>query len=65
MTENITQIPSSKVPVLQQDTGLMSTQWYRFFFNIYTLTNNGASGSFTTTDGKTVTVTNGIITAIV
>jgi lipoprotein signal peptidase len=65
MTENITQIPSSKVPVLQQDTGLMSTQWYRFFFNIYILTNNGVSGSFTTADGKTVTVTNGIITAIV
>jgi hypothetical protein len=63
--ENITQIPSSKVPVLLADTDLMSTQWYRFLFNIYTLTNNGVSGSFTTSDGKTVTVTNGIITAIV
>jgi lipoprotein signal peptidase len=63
--ENITQIPSSKVPVLLADTDLLSTQWYRFLFNIYTLTNNGVSGSFTTNDGKTVTVTNGIITAIV
>ena len=63
--ENITLIPSAKVPVLLADTDLMSTQWYRFFFNIYTLTNNGVSGSFTTNDGKTVTVTNGIITAIV
>jgi lipoprotein signal peptidase len=63
--ENITQIPSAKVPVLLPDTDLMSTQWYRFFFNIYTLTNNGVSGSFTTNDGKTVTVTNGIITKIV
>jgi len=63
--ENITLIPSAKVPVLLSDTDLMSTQWYRFFFNIYTLTNNGVSGSFTTNDGKTVTVTNGIITAIV
>jgi len=65
MINNITQIPSNKVPVLQQDTGLMSTQWYRFFFNLYTLTSDGVSGTFTTTDGKTVTVTNGIITAIV
>jgi hypothetical protein len=63
--ENITLIPSAKVPVLLSDTDLMSTQWYRFFFNIYTLTNNGVSGSFTTNDGKTVTVTNGIITKIV
>jgi lipoprotein signal peptidase len=63
--ENITLIPSAKVPVLLADTDLLSTQWYRFFFNIYTLTNNGVSGSFTTNDGKTVTVTNGIITAIV
>jgi hypothetical protein len=63
--ENITLIPSAKVPVLLADTDVMSTQWYRFFFNIYTLTNNGVSGSFTTNDGKTVTVTNGIITAIV
>jgi hypothetical protein len=63
--ENITLIPSAKVPVLLADTDVMSTQWYRFFFNIYTLTNNGVSGSFTTNDGKTVTVTNGIITKIV
>ena len=63
--ENITLIPSAKVPVLLPDTDLMSTQWYRFFFNIYTLTNNGVSGSFTTSDGKKVTVTNGIITKIV
>ena len=63
--ENITLIPSAKVPVLLADTDVMSTQWYRFFFNIYTLTNNGVSGSFTTNDGKTVTVTNGIITNIV
>jgi hypothetical protein len=62
---DITQIPSSKVPVMLADTGLMSTQWYRFLFNLYTITNNGVSGSFTTVDGKTVTVTNGIITAIV
>jgi len=63
--ENITLIPSAKVPVLLANTDVMSTQWYRFFFNIYTLTNNGVSGSFTTNDGKTVTVTNGIITKIV
>jgi hypothetical protein len=61
---NITQIPSNKVEVLQGDSGLMSTYWYRFLFNLYTITNNGVSGSFTSADGKTITVTNGIITEI-
>jgi hypothetical protein len=61
---NITQIPSNKVEVLQGDTGLMSTYWYRFFNNLYTITNNGVSGTFTSADGKKITVTNGIITEI-
>jgi hypothetical protein len=61
---NITQIPSNKVDVLQGDTKLMSTYWYRFLYNIYTITNNGVSGSFTSADGKVITVTNGIITEI-
>ena len=61
---NITQIPSNKVEVLQGDTGLMSTYWYRFLFNLYTITNNGVSGTFTSADGKVITVTNGIITKI-
>jgi hypothetical protein len=61
---NITQIPSNKVEVLQGDTGLMSTYWYRFLYNLYTITNNGVSGKFTSADGKVITVTNGIITEI-
>jgi hypothetical protein len=65
MIDNITQIPSFKVPLMQADTGLMSTQWYRFFVNIYTQLEYGASGTFTTADGKTVTVTKGVITEIV
>jgi hypothetical protein len=36
----ITQLPSAKVP-LADDTGLITTQWYRYFFNLYTLTTSG------------------------
>ena len=35
----ITQLPSAKVP-LSDNTGLITTQWYRYFFNLYTLTNS-------------------------
>lgn len=36
-----TQIPSSRVPVIDPKTGLMSREWYRFFFSVYTLTGSG------------------------
>ena len=48
---NITQIPSNKVEVLQNDTGLMSTYWYRFLFNLYTIINDNIS---TTTGNLTI-----------
>jgi len=38
---NITKIPASRVGVIDQRTGLMTRDWYRFFFNLFTLTGGG------------------------
>lgn len=39
---DITLIPSAKVPLIYPDTSTMSTEWYRFFWNIYGFTATGA-----------------------
>ncbi len=65
---NSTQIPAPRVPVIDPATNLMSREWFRFFNAVYEQLgagNGGATGTFTTVDGKTVTVVNGIITGIV
>lgn len=38
---NITSIPSSRVDFIDQRTGLMAREWYRFFLNLYNLTGGG------------------------
>ena len=68
MTNNITQITAPRVPIVDPKTGLVSREWFRFFNAVYEQLGGGAggaSGTFTTTDSKTVTVVNGIITGIV
>ena len=40
---NITNITPPRVPLTDQSTGLISREWYRFFFNIFTLTGSGQS----------------------
>ena len=45
---NITNIPAPRVPLMDERTGLMSREWYRFFFNLFVLT--GSGGSQTTLD---------------
>ena len=35
MADNTTQIPAPRVPVIDPQTGLMSREWYRFFYNLY------------------------------
>ncbi len=42
---NITTIPAPRVPVIDERTGLISREWYRFFFNLFNLT--GAGTNFT------------------
>jgi len=64
----LTRIPSSQVPVVDPQTGLMTREWFRFFNALFVQLGNGsemASGTFTTVDSKTVTVVNGITTGIV
>jgi hypothetical protein len=43
MPSNLTTIPAPRVPLIDPTTGLISNEWYRFFFNLYTLT--GAGGN--------------------
>ena len=40
---NITQIPALRVPLIDEKTGLMSREWYRFFVNIFQLTGEGSN----------------------
>ena len=38
---NITNIPAPRVPFVDQATGLISREWYRFLLNLFTLTGSG------------------------
>ena len=40
-TPNITQITAPRVALLDTKTGLMSREWYRFFYNLYVITGAG------------------------
>ena len=43
MTQNITNIPAPRVAFMDERTGLMSREWYRFFLNLFIITGAGAS----------------------
>jgi len=49
---NITLIPAPRVPIVDLQTGLVSTQWFRYFYNLYYLTGQG-TGLLPTTSGGT------------
>ena len=40
-TPNVTQITAPRVDLIDPRTGLMSRQWYRFFYNQYVITGEG------------------------
>jgi len=42
---NITNIPSPRVPLVEDDTKLMSREWYRFFLNLFVLTGSGSNAT--------------------
>lgn len=42
---DVTRIPAPRTPLIDERTGLISREWYRFFFNLYNLT--GTGGNFT------------------
>jgi len=43
MPSNITQIPAPRAPVIDEKTGLISREWYRFFVNLFDLTGEGSN----------------------
>jgi hypothetical protein len=59
---DITQIPAPRVPIIDNATGLMSMEWFRFFNGLYTVVganqnvlqpvNGGTGVSATPTDGQ-------------
>jgi hypothetical protein len=40
---NITNIPPPRAPLIDDRTGLMSREWYRFLLNLFTLTGGGSN----------------------
>lgn len=40
---DITRIPAPRVPFVDEDTGLISREWFRFLNNIFVLTGNGTT----------------------
>jgi hypothetical protein len=62
-TPNITKIPAPRVPLLDQRTGLISREWFRFLNNLYVITGgetqgvaqivNGGTGASTATQART------------
>ena len=40
-TSNVTQITAPRVELIDPRTGLVSREWYRFFYNLYTITGEG------------------------
>lgn len=65
---DITQIPSPKVPVTDGELNLMSTQWYRYFYNQY-IPLTGVTATITTAKltpagaNGSMTFVNGVLTA--
>ena len=45
MNQNITQIPASRVPLIDERTGLISREWFRFLNNQYQLTGGGTTAT--------------------
>ena len=42
---NITNIPPPRVPLIDERTGLMSREWYRFLLSLFTLTGSGSNST--------------------
>lgn len=42
---DLTKIPAPRTPLIDERTGLMSREWYRFFYNLFNLA--GSGGNFT------------------
>jgi hypothetical protein len=52
-TQNITKIPAPRVELVDQRTGLISREWFRFFNNIYVITGGNTQGITQISNGGT------------
>lgn len=43
--DQLTRIPASRVPITDASDGTVTREWYRFLFNIFTITGSGQSNS--------------------
>lgn len=50
---DITKIPAPRTPFLDQETGDITPAWYRFLYNIFTITGNGTGTGITVPNGGT------------
>jgi len=51
--QNITKIPAPRVPLVEERTGLISREWFRFFNNIYVITGGTTQGITQISNGGT------------
>jgi len=52
-TANITKIPSARVALLDEQTGLISREWFRFLNNLYTISGGATQGVAQVVNGGT------------
>ena len=50
---NVTKIPSARVALLEENTNLISREWFRFFNNVYTISGGATQGVTQITNGGT------------
>ena len=56
--DNEPQLPKNQSPIVDDRTGLVSRDWYRFFLNLLNKANTGGGGSGATITNDTTTSTN-------
>jgi hypothetical protein len=49
----LTQIPAPRVPLIDERTGLVTREWFRFFNNIYVVTGGNTQGAIPISSGGT------------
>jgi hypothetical protein len=52
-TPNVTKIPSARVALVEENTNLISREWFRFFNNIYTVSGGATQGVTQIVNGGT------------
>lgn len=43
--DQLTRIPASRVPITDGDNGMVTREWYRFLFNLFTINGSGEANS--------------------